>query len=173
MAIRKVELAKASVEDLRLIANTVLNLAGVDADATAAVLRSKIMAASDALVFDVPVAETKRAAQPHVVESYGKGSAAQKYVDGQPVLTDANGKVWIQLHESEDDPENLVPVAVNGRNMLIPRGVPCAIPVPYFEVLKHSIRKVAIQGKDQQIIGWRDVPAYPFSVLQPPRDVAA
>ncbi len=59
-----------------------------------------------------------------------------------------------------------VPVGVNGKVMLIPRGEECEIPESYFEVLEHAVtyRYDALKdgGMDPEP---RKVPLYPFQRL--------
>jgi hypothetical protein len=61
-----------------------------------------------------------------------------------------------------------VPVGVNGRIMLIPRGTPVWVPESYVEVLKHAVEHAYDEyDADSNIFGGlqarKDVSAYPFS----------
>lgn len=79
----------------------------------------------------------------------------------------SSDKVRIIIQRSEeaggDEP---VPVGVNGKVMLVPRGEPVEIPRPYFEVLQHAVKHVYEQLAEGGINPIpRQVPAYPFQVL--------
>ena len=59
-----------------------------------------------------------------------------------------------------------VQCGVNGKVMLIPRGIECDIPEAYFEVLQHAITYKYNALKDGGIDPMpRKVPLYPFQLL--------
>ena len=58
-----------------------------------------------------------------------------------------------------------VEVAVNGVLMLIPRGKDVEIPWKYLHVLQNAKASQAEVDDDGQIVGWREAPLYPVSVL--------
>ena len=61
-----------------------------------------------------------------------------------------------------------VPVGVNGKIMLIPRGEEVEIPRTYFNVLKDAISRVTYQEGETGTIKSRDVASYPFQILSDP-----
>ena len=84
------------------------------------------------------------------------------------ILAKKNSKVKIRISRTEGaggkDP---VPAGVNGKIMLIPRGLDVEIPKSYFEVLTHAIIHVFEPLEDGKGIDPipREVPAYPFQRL--------
>ena len=58
-----------------------------------------------------------------------------------------------------------VPVGVNGKIMLIPRGEEVEIPRSYFEVLKAAQTQITNQESEHGILKTRDVSSYPFQLL--------
>lgn len=156
----KTPLAHASLADLRHHAANVLNLS-FKSTATAEQLRALISAAVGDQ--DIDVADEANASLGEITAT-GKG----KVPKADSVLTRTDGRVVIMVPESEEGgAEQQVYLAVNGKNMIVPRGQPVAIPKHYYEVLVNSIRKVPVVNESNQITGWRNVPAYPFSVLPP------
>lgn len=75
-------------------------------------------------------------------------------------------RVLIATTEGQGGDE-AVPLGVNGKIMLVPRGKEVDIPAEYFEVLKNAVRHVREPLKDAygNMAGLgepREVPAYPF-----------
>ena len=67
-----------------------------------------------------------------------------------------------------------VPVGVNGKVMLIPRGIEVEIPYPYFEALSHAVTHVYDPLKDGGMeLEPRKVPLYPFQRLDLNQPAAA
>lgn len=58
-----------------------------------------------------------------------------------------------------------VPVSVNGKTMLIPRGEPVAVPEEYAEALRNAKQTVYDKNSDESLGEAREVPAYPVSYL--------
>ncbi|KKK79022.1 hypothetical protein LCGC14_2837670 [marine sediment metagenome] len=75
--------------------------------------------------------------------------------------------VRINIHITEEAGGNeAVPVGVNGRIMLIPRGKDVDIPYTYYEVLKHAVMKKYDPMPDGGMnLVPREVPTYPFQVI--------
>jgi hypothetical protein len=66
-----------------------------------------------------------------------------------------------------------VEVAVNGTLILIPRGQPCDVAYRYYEALRNATQTLYDMDDDSNILS-REVPAYPFSVLEmPPAEAVA
>lgn len=57
-------------------------------------------------------------------------------------------------------------VSVNGFSILIPRGEPVAVGLPYVEALANATQTLFDQNMETGEVSARDVPAYPFRVLQ-------
>lgn len=57
-------------------------------------------------------------------------------------------------------------VGVNGSSILIPRGEPVAVGLPYVEALANATQTLFDQSMETGEVSARDVPAYPFRVLQ-------
>ncbi len=84
--------------------------------------------------------------------------------------------VRINIAISEDaGGSDAVPVGVEGKVMLIPRGKDVDIPYPYYEVLSHAIMHKYDPSEDG--LGMnpvpREVPTYPFQVIGPIPDAVA
>lgn len=76
-------------------------------------------------------------------------------------------KLVIQIEVgSEKGGEKPVFVAVNGVNMLIERGKPQAVGLPYVEALENAIQTLYTQDPVTGEITSRDAPIYPFRVLR-------
>ena len=75
--------------------------------------------------------------------------------------------VRINIHITEEAGGNeAVPVGVNGRIMLIPRGKDVDIPYTYYEVLKHAVMNKYDPMPDGGMNPVpREVPTYPFQVI--------
>lgn len=164
MTKRTIELAAASVAELRAFATDVLNL-DIGPNDSPGSIRAAIMAVHDGatIELDMPDAAPKRRTK----DAPASMETGTVMIDGNPVAVDANGKVWVMIHEDQDDPDGIVPLAVNGTNLLVPRGVPAPIRPEYYEALLHTVQRVPIVNRDLEVTGWRNVPAYAFSVLPP------
>lgn len=70
--------------------------------------------------------------------------------------------------ERQDGPggDRPVFVAVNGSSILIPRGEPVMVGVPYVEALTNATSTLYDQHPETGEITARDVPAFPFRILQ-------
>ena len=68
-----------------------------------------------------------------------------------PLQEDAGGK-------------DMVPLSVNGRALLVPRGVTVKIRRPYFEVLARAVRVTYDQDREGNMIP-RHVPQYPYTLI--------
>jgi len=77
-------------------------------------------------------------------------------------------KVHLELNRSDDKGgDRAVPLNVNGKTMLIPRGEACNVPYRYYLVLVNAVRTVYEQMDDGELAP-REVPAYPFRVITMP-----
>lgn len=90
--------------------------------------------------------------------------ALPKLQKAAPELAEKPAKVTIIISRTNEPGGNQpVPVAVNGRAMLIPRGEPVEIPEHFFEALKNAERAVYDQYPDGGINPTpRIIPEYPF-----------
>ncbi len=61
-----------------------------------------------------------------------------------------------------------VPVAVAGKAMFIPRNKDCRVPYEYGEALLNANKHVFDTDQDSKIIGRREVPEYPATVMAEP-----
>lgn len=83
---------------------------------------------------------------------------------------DAEERVWIQLHKTDDDTgSDAVPVTVNGYTYLINRGVPVHVPRSVVEVLQNAIRTKYRWVEKEKRMDTKEVLAYPFSFVSGPR----
>lgn len=85
------------------------------------------------------------------------------------IVWNKNGRACfpIMMHTREgkggDKP---VPLAINGVALLAPRGEPVPIPIEYvFGSLEDGVQRVPETDRDGKIIGWTDVPNYPFQYV--------
>jgi len=98
-----------------------------------------------------------------VVEEEPQAKKASTQREPGPVADKVRLIVQRTEEAGGDEP---VPVGVNGRIMLIPRGEEVEIPVPYFEVWKNAIRYIYDANKEGGLNPVpRQVPAYPFQRL--------
>lgn len=157
----KVPLKEATREQMMQFGQTVLGLSipGNIGDET---LRAKITEVWDKDDIVLPLAaETPASPEgdpPAPVTEDQQAAAADKK---------AAEKVTIILQRTEDaGGDEPVPVSVNGKCMLIPRGEEATIPRPYYEVLKNAVTHRYESVKDGGINPTpRKVPAYPFQVV--------
>ena len=66
------------------------------------------------------------------------------------------------------------PVNCNGRQLFIPRGKICSVPMEYIEILEHAVEQLYKQapGPEGGIIEDRKVQAFPFNINDPGEEVA-
>lgn len=76
--------------------------------------------------------------------------------------------VTVTIHRTDKPGGNQpVPIGVNGRNILVRRGTPVEMPLPFFLALKNAqqlIYTLHDDGKGDFSMEAETVPAYPFSV---------
>lgn len=172
-----VKLEEADIAQLRFIASEILNL-DIDNINTSSKIRAVIEAASEVTQFELPVEFNKRrnkAAPPAAPKGKRKNtthdyeSPREGFIKiGKSVVPiDSEGKVTVTIAADEDDQEEFMTLSVNGSNMLVPLGEPCAIPPTYAEVLMNSRKKVPVQDRNMRIVGWKEVPARQFSINAP------
>lgn len=87
-----------------------------------------------------------------------------------PKLAEQEGpkdKVRVIIQRTEDaGGDEPVPLSVNGRAMLVPRGEPVDIPREYFEVLEHAVTHRYEALRDGGISSVpREIPLYPHQVV--------
>lgn len=92
-----------------------------------------------------------------------------KEPSGLKSASDPKVTIMIPLSEKEGG-DRPVPVGVNGKQMLLPRGKDIVIPYRYFEALNNAVRTEFRQdpNDDDYEIKRRDVPSYPFQVKAMP-----
>lgn len=146
MSDKKIPLAQASEEQLRVFAETHLGIV-IPPGSKIEALRAKVAAAwnKDEIVIqdDAPKSQSEGRRAAHV---------------------SANGKVKLIIQRTDDaGGDEPVPVGVNGRVMLVPRGEEVEIPQPYFEVLKNAVKHIYEPLKDGGINPIpRKVAMYPY-----------
>lgn len=150
MSDKKIQIAQASKEQLRAFAETHLGIV-MPPDAKTETLRAKVAAAwnKDEIVIqdDAPAStQPDRRAAP---------------------ISAPDGKVKLIIQRTDDaGGDEPVPVGVNGRVMLVPRGEEVEIPKPYFEVLKNAVKHIYEPLKDGGMNPIpRKVPMYPYQQL--------
>jgi hypothetical protein len=146
MSEKKIPIAEATEEQLRAFAETHLGIS-IHANSKIETLRAKVSAAwnKDEITVsdDAPEPRLERRVAP---------------------VSASNGKVKLIIQRTDeaggDEP---VPVGVNGRVMLIPRGEEVEVPQSYFEVLKNAIKHIYEPLKDGGINPVpRKVAMYPY-----------
>jgi hypothetical protein len=154
MSQKRIPIAEASEAELRQFAETVLGMS-IHPGAKIETVRAKVQAAWDKAEIVLPGDEVPKAAPP--------GVAPRPVTDSQQ--PPEQGKVRIIIQRTEDaGGDQPVPVGVNGRVMLIPRGKEVDIPIPYFKVLQKAIThrfEDLGDGKGINPIP-REVPLYPY-----------
>jgi hypothetical protein len=153
MSDKKIKLNEATEPQLRSFAESYLGMT-FPANTKPETIRAKVMAAWTKEEIMVEDEEPKAA------------------LTGQPPRTPKGkepspDKVRIIIQRTEeaggDEP---VPVGVNGKIMLVPRGEEVEIPVSYFEVLKNAVKDIYEPIKEGGINPVpRKVPSYPFQRL--------
>jgi hypothetical protein len=152
----KIKLEDAKAHQVRDFAIRVLGLDVKPADSLASI-RAKI-----ALVWEgdeIEVAEDGK-----VIADLAKGVAAD---EGQAKEADPDRKVTILISRTnEPGGDQPVPVAVNGRAILIPRGKPSPVAYKYVEALTNAEQAIYDPLPDGGISTEpRMVPAYPFQII--------
>lgn len=155
MSQKTIPIDKANERQLRDFAESHLGMT-LPPNARIETLRAKVAAAWNKEEIPVPVD-----AQPEAVQAgvqAGQLRAAP--------ISDAKSKVKLIIQRTDeaggDEP---VPVGVNGKVMLIPRGEEVEVPEPYFEALKNAVKLVYDPLKDGGLSPPREVPMYPYQVL--------
>lgn len=167
-----IEIAKAGKADLMTAALDVLNI-DVPANASVSELRAAIMAVHSGPTISLPDAESPVAELPARDVEVKRKPGSLVTFGTKTARLDAKGRVWVMVDATDNDVVPYKEVAVNGENMLIPIGKPVSIPVRYFEAMCNAIVRTPIVTRENEITGWREIPAFPFSVLSPQDDVAA
>lgn len=192
MSVRRIPLGEATTAQLRSFAKDTLGfgLPFLSKEATLA----KVQAAWDKDWIEVgdaaePAAPRKAAsvAEPLTAETVSdapltadeitRGNVAVHPSSGQPledpVLVRARlardaKKVTVSIAKTDDKSvDDRVPLSVNGRMMLVERGKPQLLPLPYFHSLQNAIQYVYDDVEiDGQITRQRrEVPLYPYSLV--------
>lgn len=97
--------------------------------------------------------------------------SAGKEMNAVKSSKDPKVTIMIPLSEKEGG-DRPVPVGVNGKQMLLPRGKDIVIPYRYYEALLNAVKTEHVQdpNDDQYEIKSREVPAYGFQVKRMPPD---
>ena len=150
---RQVKIAEANHSELLMFARDTLGL-NLPPNTKVETLIARITAAWDKEHILVPEAEPEKPKQ--------SGPKPQPVTSAQEEPEKAKVRVIIQVTE-EAGGADPVPVGVNGKVMLIPRGEEVDIPESYFEVLQHAIthKYEALPDGGMNPIP-RKVPLYPF-----------
>lgn len=149
---RQIDIKEATETQLRDFGRDTLGL-NLPPNAKIETLRAKITAAWNKDYILVPGEET---------ESKQEGDAPHPVTDDQMPPKKGLVKIHIQLTEDPGGDEP-VPVGVNGKVMLIPRGKDVEVPHAYFEVLSNAIahKYDPMPGGGINPVP-RAVPLYPF-----------
>lgn len=154
MSLKEIPLAEATPKQLAEFCTNVLGMEGV----TYQMGRDKILAKLKTVSFGkdtIFVSEQPMQMQGEVMVPPAKDD---EKLSGK--------KVIIHIHDDGEEGESRpVPVGVNGRLMLIPRGEDVTIPIEYKEVLDHAKKSIPIRNRDNHITGWRDVHQYGYNVV--------
>lgn len=151
MSDKKIALAQASEEQLRTFAETHLGIS-LPQGAKIETLRAKVAAAwnKDEII----------------IQSDAQNQAQSEGRRAAPASA-SNGKVKLIIQRTDDaGGDEPVPVGVNGRVMLVPRGEEVEIPKSYFEVLKNAVKHIYEPLKDGGMNPIpRKVAMYPYQVI--------
>jgi hypothetical protein len=148
MASKRISLIEATAEQLRDFAT--LNL-GIEVPGKA---NKNAILGLISSAYDKDFIEVAETDAPHDVERVAAPSRE---------ATPDKRRILIQRSE-EPGGGDPVFVGVNGKGMLIERGKPQLVPLPYIEALDHAIKYVYSQDEDLDMIR-REVPSYPFSYV--------
>tara|TARA_Y100000310_G_scaffold54257_1_gene49753 strand:- start:20 stop:541 length:522 start_codon:yes stop_codon:yes gene_type:complete len=152
---KTIPITKATDAQLRYYATTILGLDIHPMVSKRETILSKISAASDAAEITVPDEDLPDAPPARATQEQPTEIPAH---DKPPVI------VKIAITEAVDG-EEAVPVSINGKAMLVPRGMWCEIPYPYYEGLRHAVEDryepLADGGMSTTP---RQVSRYPFEV---------
>ncbi len=157
---QKITIAEASAKQLADYAANVLGIDGVDYRLG----KDKIEEKMRAVLYDKDFIEVEEEqATIHRIEP--------------PVTGSARRMATIYIH-NQDKPGGTepVPVAVNGRQMFIPRNAEATIPWEYYHALDNAKRLVYQQGPNGELMpNPSEAHEYPFSVIRqdPPIEKAA
>lgn len=169
MTTKTIPIADATEAQLRVFAETVLGMS-IHPNAKRETVIAKVIAAHQGDTITVEADDAApQAAQVQAPAPILAGKAEADETD-----TSGDGLVRI-LIETRDEPggDKPIPVSVNGRAMLIPRGKEVDVPRKYVEVLTKAVRHVydPIDGGGISTTP-RNVPAYPFRIIQDPAPAA-
>lgn len=155
MAAKKIPLKEASEAELRAFAQAHLGME-FDASARLASIRAQVATAWGKDEIVLALSDT--------ADDLTPAGVAPARVGAAPV---PSGAVRIIIQRSDEvGGDEAVPVGVNGRVMLIPRGEPVTIPLAYFEVLQNAVthRYESLRDGGLNPVP-RAVPMYPFQRL--------
>lgn len=148
---QKIAIADASAKQLADYAETVLGIEGVDYRLGKAKIEEKMRATMyDKDYIEVPEEETK----------------IQRI---EPPSGEGERRMAVVFIHNSDKPGGTepVPVAVNGRQMFIPRGQECTIPWEYYHALNNAKQFVYQQGPNGELMpNPAEVHEYAFSLVR-------
>lgn len=155
MSEKKIPLAEATAEQIRAFGQTYLGLS-FPANTREETMRAKVAAAWDKP--DIIVDEAEPQATP-------QGATPPPVTDAQQ--PPKRKMVRVLIHRTDDDGgDEAVPLGVNGRVMLVPRGKEVDIPSTYYEVLRNAVTHRFESYKEGGINPVpREVPLYPHHVI--------
>lgn len=156
---KQIPIAEATAAQLREFARDALGLPDIKDTANKAQLLAQIQAAWDKPHIVVSVVDESLPAR-----RTAKAAIAEETPDNHPE------KVTVLIHvQEEKGGDRPVELSVNGKIMLVPRGVEAEIPWPYYIALKHAEQHFydPLPVNDQESGGLnpepRKVMRYPFS----------
>lgn len=177
MAMKKVKIEDASTVELIEFARVVCGIpkGNVPDNTGRATVIAKIKEIKGDEIEEIEVPDIASTAlqRPGAFEpsaAHGNKVAPAASDNGQP--TAANGKndpkVELTLFKTDKNKGNPIEVSVNGRQMLIPVGVPCEIPLRFFLALCDAISVVYDFNENNNEIDVREEPRHPFNVHNMP-----
>jgi len=72
----------------------------------------------------------------------------------------------IKLHNNPEIPPNGLYVGVNGRWMMLKPNVEMEVPESALEVLDNAVREEAEKDEHNRVVGRREVPRFPYTVVK-------
>lgn len=80
-------------------------------------------------------------------------------------------RVIVHRDPTPEHSNSPIPVGLNGRMFMVPRGVPVDLPIPYLGVLKDASQHVVRQSKEptpsnpEGVVVEEDILSYPFQII--------
>jgi hypothetical protein len=160
MTMKTIKITDATATQLAEFATTMLGLDGIRPQMGAAKIIAIMEPVYSKETIEVPDDAPQPAAPKDITPGFKKPvTSAEAYW---------NEKVQVRINVSEEKGgDRPIPVAVNGIQILVPRGKDVMLSRKYAEVLMKALHRTAITDENSHIVGWRESPLYPVMVNDP------